>query len=836
MRLIRKIYLFLIVLSFLFFHPNSIQAKTLIFYDDFSSLDRTRWVVFNENKGQITLKQDGIYLSSNSDQFPFFYNSVPLEVDKFDRVTIEIKLEYTRATPWGTGISLTRKPKPNAYTLAQLQADLPYHKNYTIWQDTTNNFLIHRRVCYICDPGTQPLVRLLVKSIDLKPHVWKIVYEKGHQQIFLDNTLVAEEFLDFVQPPTYFNVGNPRKVGNPLPWNDLHVFYIKVTGEYTSPSPLVFIPGLGASWNRDVFLGKSGGVWKMTPFVRVYDDFLDTLEASGYKRGKNLFVWNYDWRQPINDITDDFKVFVDTDVTPKIGTGSYMIAGHSLGGLVGRSYLQKYNDPRVDKVITIGSPHKGATRAYLVWAGGKLWDKTSWASLAVELYIYLNKARYGERLNVIRSLAPVLKDLIPTYDFLVDANNQIIQSGVKNSFLDDLNRYFNLNNLVSLWSKTNTKPTLDKLVIGGRADYWEKINGYWPDGKVINYINSFNGDGTVLVKSASFGGRVVEINNQDHLSMMWSDEGVGKILNQIGVQANSIVHNNYPPTRSQALILFAHSPVKIQVIDQNGSVFGYQGNNTNVFYSPNDKLLVIPNANPNSIYTVKLIGTGNGDYVLDAGWSLNNGNIVWNSKEGKIKNNQVIEYQVKYTNDELVVNNKSGITKEDELLHLINQIEKEDGIVKNRRLRVYLRLAKRYVRLAKRYKNNNRRYVIYMRSVKRWLTLFESRMILTSNRLSDKQLLIINFYLLKTDRILEAVNNSYGFYQTRRGWDKRLAKRNQKLLQEIKNKLKPTSRYYVRYRVWLIDKDLAQVKQTDPNYVYKNYYYYFLLRVLRRQI
>lgn len=70
----------------------------------------------------------------------------------------------------------------------------------------------------------------------------------------------------------------------------------------------------------------------------------------------SLFLYPYDWRKKLEDAAAELDAFI----TKKIASGTKVdIIGHSLGGLVGRIYSQKYGTDRVDKLITVGSPPPG---------------------------------------------------------------------------------------------------------------------------------------------------------------------------------------------------------------------------------------------------------------------------------------------------------------------------------------------------------------------------------------------------------------------------------------------------------------------------------------------
>ena len=54
------------------------------------------------------------------------------------------------------------------------------------------------------------------------------------------------------------------------------------------------------------------------------------------------------------------------DVCRATGAGHVVLIGHSMGGLVCRSYLARHGSSRVDRLITIASPHSGSELARIV--------------------------------------------------------------------------------------------------------------------------------------------------------------------------------------------------------------------------------------------------------------------------------------------------------------------------------------------------------------------------------------------------------------------------------------------------------------------------------------
>ncbi|HUN66663.1 MAG TPA: T9SS type A sorting domain-containing protein [Bacteroidota bacterium] len=176
--------------------------------------------------------------------------------------------------------------------------------------------------------------------------------------------------------------------------------------------PVLLVPGIGATYPADQ---NDIGPWMFTrgiqpsglqidPLAHAYDDLIQTLKNAGYVEGKDLFIVNYDWRIPpgpfdgvfdgvVNGIsaaslTDStFSYAVDylgfylrqaMDAWEADHPGSILdsvnIIAHSTGGLVARTYIQSpacggtfaggRRLPRVENLIMVGVPNRGASKAW----------------------------------------------------------------------------------------------------------------------------------------------------------------------------------------------------------------------------------------------------------------------------------------------------------------------------------------------------------------------------------------------------------------------------------------------------------------------------------------
>jgi triacylglycerol lipase len=98
----------------------------------------------------------------------------------------------------------------------------------------------------------------------------------------------------------------------------------------------------------------NGGVWFSTARA---------LENGGYR----VFTIDQPPYAPIDVMADRLAARIH-DVLAKTGVSSVTLIAHSMGGLVARAYLRKYGGAKVQKLITLGSPHHGTFHANL--AGG----------------------------------------------------------------------------------------------------------------------------------------------------------------------------------------------------------------------------------------------------------------------------------------------------------------------------------------------------------------------------------------------------------------------------------------------------------------------------------
>ncbi|MFA6250362.1 MAG: hypothetical protein WC686_02525 [Candidatus Shapirobacteria bacterium] len=337
-------------------------------------------------------------------------------------------------------------------------------------------------------------------------HKVLIDVDTGGIQIFFDDTKIID--ISGNELPTSYGIGFMNWAGSYYVNTVLNSFdNVKVTDKNPSGlrNKIIILPGLGASWNEGAMVfGQTveDDDWKMTPFVSNYNGLITTLEGNGLIKNQDFYIWNYDWRKPVGDIVGKFDSFVED----KVEDGEKVdLIGHSLGGMVARVWGQEHpNDDRLGRVFTLGSPHFGAVKAYKAWNGGVVSDKFDFSSIAMKVALMLQKKNFETDMATVRTMAPVVKDLLPVFDFIKKGEDVIPYSD-----LGTVNDYILSKNV----GMTELFPKFEAVVANGqltdewlrltRRTVWDKMLGIWQDGRVTGSSQG-EGDGTVLKKSAAF--------------------------------------------------------------------------------------------------------------------------------------------------------------------------------------------------------------------------------------------------------------------------------------------------------------------------------------------
>ena len=124
----------------------------------------------------------------------------------------------------------------------------------------------------------------------------------------------------------------------------------------------------------------------------LFKGFFDNMEANGYilddndddfSEGENLFCFTYDWRKDNAYNAELLSEFIDS-VLSWTGSAQVNLVGHSMGGIVAKTFIKLFDKSRIKKLVFIGTPHLGAPEVLTVMLNGKLFE---WLNNPVTNYL-----------------------------------------------------------------------------------------------------------------------------------------------------------------------------------------------------------------------------------------------------------------------------------------------------------------------------------------------------------------------------------------------------------------------------------------------------------------
>ncbi|NWF81192.1 MAG: alpha/beta hydrolase [Chloroflexi bacterium] len=347
-------------------------------------------------------------------------------------------------------------------------------------------------------------------------------------------------------------------------------------------TPVIFVPGLCGSFNLMVLLDWRGPTlsgWGFPPFISYGKQFLEAFEEAGYRRERDLFVAFYDWRKSVRDSARLYlKPWIER-AKQRSGASSVILVGHSMGGLVARSYIQS-NDYANDvaRLITLGTPHRGAGEAYYTWGGGEpRSDPSVKAVLDVYLWYLQNAHPFQTQLNrlrTIRTQVPSIRDLLPIDNYLLndlgaDRPRPEPLHLERNLVGALLNQPAHLDLLVGRVPVTTIAgdgfPTIKAIVVGGPPIPPGDPPRY-PDGEPLRDEVDPAGDGTVLTGSARLGHPAVNnlgpLPGASHGALPDHPTVLGRVFAELGAETPPL---GAPPVEPTRLVLLTASPVTMSV-------------------------------------------------------------------------------------------------------------------------------------------------------------------------------------------------------------------------------------------------------------------------------
>jgi pimeloyl-ACP methyl ester carboxylesterase len=389
------------------------------------------------------------------------------------------------------------------------------------------------------------------------------------------------------------------------------VYSMKIPDFAQSSSPIVFLPGMMASWNKSLLHWGENAPneeWSIAPYVNNYDNFFGSLDTAGLERDKDYFVYAYDWRKSIASNASDLADYIDTKINTKVN-----LVGHSMGGLIARTYAYN-NKEKINKLVTVGSPHRGAVKAYYPWEGADLKGLSNTEKIALRLYLRAVSDVFTNDVEAIRREVPSLKEILPVDDFLTKRDGSLIpiaEMKQQNSFLAGLNS-LDANLLPPTYTVFGSGMNTWRYLSVVNRSNWDKVWDKWEDGKPVNEQYE-SGDETVLAESAVLpepAGQidVDEIIHGDLLSEVKGQKAVFDALTLEGLVFKIKDSFKY----NQAIVAAMGSAATFEIYDP-----------AETKYVPTDNVLVIDDAQP-GIYRLNIILQDKGGYNLYLGRLLGN--------------------------------------------------------------------------------------------------------------------------------------------------------------------------------------------------------------------
>ncbi len=398
-------------------------SRLYAFSDEFSSsLAANKWKV-NENGGEITVSAGvlRLYKSGVSNMFPYVSST-----NEFDfPVGHRLSIRYRILDPYnyGAGIVFRGSPLANGQITDLYHSDTYMH----VWpEDQRGNIgILSIKLC-----GQDELDC----SREYKSYKSWIIDEDWRELVIEHNPLEIYEVYDgnellFVSrpiSPIISNVffGNPEitpQAKNIFPTIEIDYIRVEPIEVEDERDTIIFIPGMFASWNYAAILnGEPGESWKIPEWIKTYNNVVASFENAGYILNEDLFVFPYDWRKKLFDLSDDLDSFLSHLKTQgKLEDDEQVdLVGHSFGGLVARAYESEYGDSLIDQIVAIGSPNLGATQAYGAWEGLQTWNAPWWQSQMIQLLLRFNQDIGELPVETLRRLSPSIQDVLPVYDYL----------------------------------------------------------------------------------------------------------------------------------------------------------------------------------------------------------------------------------------------------------------------------------------------------------------------------------------------------------------------------------------------------------------------------------
>jgi len=406
--------------------------------------------------------------------------------------------------------------------------------------------------------------------------------------------------------------------------------------------PVVVIPGIMGSWKMTQ---KSD--LELDPVLGTYDELLETLDENGYTLGTSLFPFPYEWHYSNIESAKLLRTKID-EVKAQTKWPRVDVVAHSMGGLIAREYIGTLDGgSSVDQLITLGTPHDGSPKSYLIWEGGDFGVKLRDFLLEKIFQQEAEENGYQSIFEYIRKAPiPSVKELLPVYSYLRDKESDVLRTYPNlyptNTFLQNLKTATNINRLIpvaftNVVGKTNDNDTIEKIRVDGASI--ELLSDpeaivLWGHGKPDGYDDLLGGDrglelgfgdGTVPIDSA----KSITADETIEIESNHSDLPSAAAKTAFRILAGSDVVSTVPSLSipTSLLLFMPFSPIDVQVVSPSGKRVGKNFETGEIFseiegayytgYDTPNEFITIPNPEQGE-YKILTQGTGAGDYRIEA--------------------------------------------------------------------------------------------------------------------------------------------------------------------------------------------------------------------------
>ncbi|OHA08848.1 MAG: hypothetical protein A3B37_00670 [Candidatus Sungbacteria bacterium RIFCSPLOWO2_01_FULL_59_16] len=428
--------------------------------------------------------------------------------------------------------------------------------------------------------------------------------------------------------------------------------------------PVIIVPGILGSWLKN-------GRWVLDPILHIYDNLWEALELAGYERDQTLFFLGYDFRQDNAQSARELKAKI-AEMKGACGCAKVDVIAHSMGGIIARQYAESDDYAGdIDQLIFLGTPHKGAPKAYLAWEGGEMSTKQQNLGFDFQDAILTRLFRDAAKKNGFENIfdyirnRPILsiEQLLPIYSYLLEESTANLReypdNYPQNLLVEELNRPELLEKLTGGGIRiTNIAGKIENTTVGGYSvinsphlPKWE--HGYPNDFySAIQFRGMFfeDGDETVPFRSSiDLLGITPQILASRH-SALPTDAQLAIIKELTGKEPAAKVERFRIPIKAFMIRIF--SPITAEITDPLGRKIGTEPETSEevneipgAFYSgpgANGEFFLIPEPLDGE-YGIAAKGTAAGAYTIAVGY-LSDGNEVETSVSGNTEPNLEINY------------------------------------------------------------------------------------------------------------------------------------------------------------------------------------------------